>query len=489
MCVLKRRSPTCVHGPAPVPARDDLKYTCTTAISTPRLVCIMARRVVCRDASELAALVADDGRTHWTLDAVGTSLDAVGTSLDYATTQTATRGRKRDESKAEIEEAAAEEFLELGGRLAAPAWRATFVRRRVALIVRGARGALEGRMNEEDAGGSAAMVTRKKDAPDHRNAQAVRSFLAAQAEQSAMSRRRLRKKRRAHVLKAAATQAVPWNRLVWEADPADTPSYDYRPQPDSPEVATPRRRAVYDGLASARECTHAIGMAILAMDGACDRDAPEYNGESTLVVSPPEVIPSGLGAGASRLVALLLWRVLGAVRDAFEESRLLTVAGALLTRLEPPPRATTASADSYDYHVAHVDRANVGSYDYSAVLYLGTKGEGFGGGDFCFVDENTDQVVEPKAGRVVIFPSGFEHLHRVCPVSHGVRFALAAWFSLSSGVAEHAIVPPAHFRMEDPVPPPSADELAADATCIDELRAQVERRLATDDVVQRMYHL
>ena len=63
--------------------------------------------------------------------------------------------------------------------------------------------------------------------------------------------------------------------------------------------------------------------------------------------------------------------------------------------------------------MAHVDRANVASYDYSAVLYLNSQGEGFEGGDFCFIDAEGDEVLEPRAGRCVLFSSGFEHLHRV----------------------------------------------------------------------------
>ena len=48
----------------------------------------------------------------------------------------------------------------------ADAWRAAFVRRRVTLVVRGARAALLGRRHEEE--DESAHSTRKKDAPDHR---------------------------------------------------------------------------------------------------------------------------------------------------------------------------------------------------------------------------------------------------------------------------------------------------------------------------------
>lgn len=56
------------------------------------------------------------------------------------------------------------------------------------------------------------------------------------------------------------------------------------------------------------------------------------------------------------------------------QARPLHLAGALLTRLQPPPKRRAAPrGDRYEYSVAHVDRANVASYDYSAVLYLNTQ--------------------------------------------------------------------------------------------------------------------
>jgi len=81
--------------------------------------------------------------------------------------------------------------------------------------------------------------------------------------------------------------------------------------------------------------------------------------------------------------------VRGALVQRFEEARPLFLAGALLTRHRP------ASGPSEP----HVDKANQGRYDYSAVVYLTTKGADFDGGDFAFHDECGDSVVEPRAGR------------------------------------------------------------------------------------------
>ena len=134
--------------------------------------------------------------------------------------------------------------------------------------------------------------------------------------------------------------------------------------------------------------------------------------------------------------------------------------------------------------------ANVASYDYSAVLYLNGKGSvasgGFRGGDFHFVDEESDEVVEPRSGRCVLFSSGYEQLHRVCKVEGGNRFALAAWFTLDQKASDGP-VDTMPFDLVHPVPPPSKEEREADATNVDELRSMVEKKMESDQVVQRLY--
>ena len=180
---------------------------------------------------------------------------------------------------------------------------------------------------------------------------------------------------------------------------------------------------------------------MFGMDGLSDPESVDYNGELTLVASPPEQLRPFLGEGGVRLVRLFLARIRDAVRTHFDEDRPLFLSGALLTRLQPPPQRSAAQRQSggggtYEYSIAHVDRANVASYDYSAVLYLNSKGGGFEGGDFRFVDATNDEVLEPRAGRCVLFPSGFENLHRVCAVSKGTRYALAAWLTLTEAAAD-----------------------------------------------------
>jgi hypothetical protein len=99
--------------------------------------------------------------------------------------------------------------------------------------------------------------------------------------------------------------------------------------------------------------------------------------------------------------------------------------GAQLRRLDPdldldPQRI---------YWDPHVDKANIATWDYSALLYLSTHGRDFQGGEFAFNDADADRVVLPVAGRLVTFQSGFENLHQVRRVTEGVRFVLALFFT------------------------------------------------------------
>mmetsp|Transcript_48577 Transcript_48577/g.118315 ORF Transcript_48577/g.118315 Transcript_48577/m.118315 type:complete len:375 (+) Transcript_48577:137-1261(+) len=106
--------------------------------------------------------------------------------------------------------------------------------------------------------------------------------------------------------------------------------------------------------------------------------------------------------------------------------------GALLTRLKAnPPQDEWDMDPGHAYWNPHVDKANIPTYDYSALLYLNTFGEDFEGGDFAFIDDDADRVVQPRAGRLLLFPSGPENLHQVREVTKGTRYVLAMWFTCS----------------------------------------------------------
>ena len=85
-----------------------------------------------------------------------------------------------------------------------------------------------------------------------------------------------------------------------------------------------------------------------------------------------------------------------------------------------------------EYWHLHVDNNNTEHYHYSGLLYLSTINKDFTGGRLKFFnsDEVTlEQVIEPKAARLLIFSSGRENPHSFERVTSGNRMVLAFWFT------------------------------------------------------------
>eukprot|EP00985_Skeletonema_marinoi_P023222 scaffold15295_cov110-Skeletonema_marinoi.AAC.1 len=105
-----------------------------------------------------------------------------------------------------------------------------------------------------------------------------------------------------------------------------------------------------------------------------------------------------------------------------------------------------------DFVTLHTDEATHGGYHYSCVIYLSTQGEDFQGGDFVFNDpKDPDAPAEdfrhmfleeqlrrtgrkltpfhPTRGAAVIFSSGWENMHEVEKITHGIRYAVPAFFT------------------------------------------------------------
>lgn len=82
----------------------------------------------------------------------------------------------------------------------------------------------------------------------------------------------------------------------------------------------------------------------------------------------------------------------------------------------------------YTYSNVHCDKANNSRYDISAILYLN---DGFEGGQLAFLDEQSDFLIEPSAGRAVLFHSCIRNIHQVRPVLSGHRLGISVWFSVS----------------------------------------------------------
>jgi hypothetical protein len=100
----------------------------------------------------------------------------------------------------------------------------------------------------------------------------------------------------------------------------------------------------------------------------------------------------------------------------------------------------------------HVDKDNTQHYDYSGLLYLADYEDDFTGGLFAFIDKETEQVVEPARGRLMMFTSGKENLHQVKQVESGTRYVMSMWFSCDSRKQFHNFLDGKmhqHFIRED----------------------------------------
>ena len=215
--------------------------------------------VVCIDATSLAVLqLSREGASRWAWPD-SSPLRPTGKPRPA-------RNAALDRSRRELEAEAAAEFAEAGGGTSAAslAWRQVFVRRRLALVVSGALGALSGVAAPEPESATAAL-TRKKDAPEHGDAEGVRRFLAAQAEQSALADRRCARGRPRRLV-AAAARPVQGGRCCWEAPASAAAAYAYGLRGTTAQPRRPLLRLVVDDLASAAECQHAVGACVLGLD-------------------------------------------------------------------------------------------------------------------------------------------------------------------------------------------------------------------------------
>jgi len=195
--------------------------------------------------------------------------------------------------------------------------------------------------------------------------------------------------------------------LVWSASdnnalPSDPHEFPHR-------ALLPLQRVVIDALLTKSEINYFANEALDRFGDplftGCDEDGD--------AVAWPDWGESPLNDRVCELAA-------GRVRFHFGEDRPLALAGAMIVR--KTPRSETPEL--------HVDQANKGLYDYSVVVYLSTQGEEFDGGSFVFRDAEGDESVEPKAGRCLLFSSGFHHLHQVLPVTRGERVVMGLWFTL-----------------------------------------------------------
>ncbi len=100
-----------------------------------------------------------------------------------------------------------------------------------------------------------------------------------------------------------------------------------------------------------------------------------------------------LGLKGALMIRLLILRVRLKIMADFGLDTLYE-SGALLSRIEGVARQDPWNIDpTHDHANVHVDKANIATYDYSAVLYLNEGGKDFIGGEFAFVDRDADRLI------------------------------------------------------------------------------------------------
>ena len=199
---------------------------------------------------------------------------------------------------------------------------------------------------------------------------------------------------------------------------------------DTVTLPRTRLRIATDGFLTAAHCQALKGAADSAMAGV-----PERNGHSNVAVGAVGAVAAQqrregkagmLDCHGDVLSRMLIFKTRLLLMEKYGEPELYE-SGSVITRLRPA--AQGGARGGLPYACRHVDKANIASYDYSALLYLSDFGTDFRGGEFVFCDQDANRIVEPRMGRLVAFASGPENLHQVRTVTAGGRYVLAMWFT------------------------------------------------------------
>ncbi|CAG2165159.1 unnamed protein product [Oppiella nova] len=81
------------------------------------------------------------------------------------------------------------------------------------------------------------------------------------------------------------------------------------------------------------------------------------------------------------------------------------------------------------YWHRHVDKRHVRYVQFTSLVYLSTYGADFSGGRFIFIDEMSNQTIEPKLGRLSAYTSGSGNEDIVERATSGTRYALLIGFT------------------------------------------------------------
>ncbi|MDQ2878353.1 MAG: Fe2+-dependent dioxygenase [Pseudomonadota bacterium] len=191
------------------------------------------------------------------------------------------------------------------------------------------------------------------------------------------------------------------------------------------------------------------------IDGADWIDGNATSGAQSALAKRNEQLPEESDA-ARRAGALVL--------DALSASPLF-VAAALPLKVYPPLFNRYAGGQAFGRHVDTAIRIRRGSdfrirSDLSATLFLADPGD-YDGGELVIEDRFGEQSVKLPAGHMALYPAS--SLHRVAPVTRGVR--VASFFWVQSMVRE-AEARQTLFDLDSAVQDITADRGHGDATVV-----------------------
>lgn len=161
---------------------------------------------------------------------------------------------------------------------------------------------------------------------------------------------------------------------------------------------------------------------------------PWSNGKTTAMGMAADVKVNGQAEASNKVVQQLANSLLAKYGD---NPKL--VSAVLPQKIFPPCFNRYCTGESYGFHVDAAimrmpDSTEVMRSDMSMTLFL-SEPEEYEGGELLIKTEFGEQKVKPKAGDAVTYPSS--SLHKVTPVTSGVRLAAITW--MQSMVADSHI--------------------------------------------------
>jgi hypothetical protein len=84
--------------------------------------------------------------------------------------------------------------------------------------------------------------------------------------------------------------------------------------------------------------------------------------------------------------------------------------------------------DKEQHYNYHVDGSGDSERQLSLIMFLNND---YKGGRLFFKEpgEKEEFIIEPKVGRIIIWPSNFLFIHKVEPIEEGTRFSVVSWMS------------------------------------------------------------